>query len=72
MMAPPAAAALQAPVGYAGLLGSQFCERTILSKDKAAMLVKGTVPRSENAVRPDDAIQGFLGTGVLEPLHPHG
>ena len=38
-------------------IGSQFYERTALSKDKAAMLVKGAAPRSEDAVRPDDAIK---------------
>jgi len=38
-------------------IGSQFYERTSLSKDKAAMLVKGAAPRSEDAVRPDDAIK---------------
>ena len=38
-------------------IGSQFYERTALSKDKAAMLVKGAVPKSEDAVTPDDAIK---------------
>ena len=38
-------------------IGSQFYERTALSKDKAAMLVKGAAPRPEDAVRPDDAIK---------------
>ena len=38
-------------------IGSQFYERTALSKDKAAMLVKGAVPKPEDAVRPDDAIK---------------
>lgn len=38
-------------------IGSQFYERTALSKDKATMLVKGAVPKPEDAVRPDDAIK---------------
>ena len=38
-------------------IGSQFYERTALSKNKAAMLVKGAVPKPEDAVRPDDAIK---------------
>ena len=38
-------------------IGSQFYERTALSKDKAAMLVKGAAPKPEDAVRPDDAIK---------------
>ncbi len=38
-------------------IGSQFYERTALSRDKAAMLVKGTVPKSEDAVTPNDAIK---------------
>lgn len=38
-------------------IGSQFYERTALSKDKAAMLVKGSVAKSEDAVTPNDAIK---------------
>ncbi len=38
-------------------INSQFYERTALSKNKAAMLVKGTVPKPEDAVTPDDAIK---------------
>ncbi len=38
-------------------IGSQFYERTALSKDKAAMLVKGSVARPEDAVTPNDAIK---------------
>lgn len=38
-------------------IGSQFYERTALSKGKAAMLVKGAVPKPEDAVTPDDAIK---------------
>lgn len=38
-------------------IGSQFYERTALSKDKAAMLVNGAAPKPEDAVRPDDAIK---------------
>lgn len=38
-------------------ISSQFYERTALSKDKAAMLVKGAMPKPEDAVTPDDAIK---------------
>ncbi|EVT85388.1 hypothetical protein Z046_11745 [Pseudomonas aeruginosa VRFPA09] len=38
-------------------IGSQFYERTALSRDKAAMLAKGTVPKPADAVTPDDAIK---------------
>jgi predicted nuclease of restriction endonuclease-like (RecB) superfamily len=38
-------------------IGSQFYERTALSKDKAAMLVKGAVAKAEDAVTPGDAIK---------------
>ncbi|HFQ5888258.1 PDDEXK nuclease domain-containing protein [Pseudomonas aeruginosa] len=38
-------------------INSQFYERTALSKNKAAMLVKGAVPKPEDAVSPDDAIK---------------
>lgn len=38
-------------------INSQFYERTALSKNKAAMLVKGAVPKHEDAVTPDDAIK---------------
>jgi predicted nuclease of restriction endonuclease-like (RecB) superfamily len=38
-------------------INSQFYERTALSKDKAAMLVKGAVPKPVDAVTPDDAIK---------------
>lgn len=38
-------------------IGSQFYERTALSKDKAAMLVKGSVAKPEDAVTPNDAIK---------------
>lgn len=38
-------------------INSQFYERTALSKDKAAMLVKGATPKPEDAVTPDDAIK---------------
>ncbi len=38
-------------------IGSQFYERTALSKDKAAMLVKGAAPKPEDAVWPNDAIK---------------
>ncbi|MGB3434844.1 PDDEXK nuclease domain-containing protein [Achromobacter sp.] len=39
------------------LIGSQFYERTALSKDKAAMLLKGSVAKPEDAVTPNDAIK---------------
>ncbi|EPP0044775.1 PDDEXK nuclease domain-containing protein [Pseudomonas aeruginosa] len=38
-------------------INSQFYERTALSKNKAAMLVKGAVSKAEDAVTPDDAIK---------------
>ncbi|HCW0315781.1 TPA: DUF1016 family protein [Pseudomonas aeruginosa] len=38
-------------------IGSQFYERTALSKDKAAMLVKGSVAKPEDTVTPNDAIK---------------
>jgi len=38
-------------------IGSQFYERTALSRDKAAMLVKGEARRPTDAVTPDDAIK---------------
>jgi predicted nuclease of restriction endonuclease-like (RecB) superfamily len=38
-------------------INSQFYERTALSKNKAAMLVKGAVPKPVDAVTPDDAIK---------------
>ena len=38
-------------------IGSQFYERTALSRDKAAMLVKGAMPKPEDTVTPDDAIK---------------
>lgn len=38
-------------------IGSQFYERTALSKDKAAMLVKGSVAKPEDAVASNDAIK---------------
>ncbi|WP_322053702.1 PDDEXK nuclease domain-containing protein [Paraburkholderia bannensis] len=38
-------------------INSQFYERTALSKNKAAMLVKGAVPNPADAVTADDAIK---------------
>lgn len=38
-------------------ISSQFYERTALSKDKAAMLAKGAVPKPADIVTPDDAIK---------------
>ena len=38
-------------------IGSQFYERTALSKNKAAMLTKGGIARPEDTVLPDEAIK---------------
>ena len=38
-------------------IGSQFYERTALSKNKAAMLNKGAVTKPEDAVSPDEAVK---------------
>lgn len=38
-------------------IGSQFYERTALSKNKAAMLTKGVVARPEDAATPDEAVK---------------
>lgn len=38
-------------------IGSQFYERTALSRNKGVMLAKGAVPKPEDAVTPDDAIK---------------
>ena len=38
-------------------IGSQFYERTALSKDKAATLVKGSVAKLEDVVTPNDTIK---------------
>ncbi|NVO05502.1 MAG: DUF1016 domain-containing protein [Rhodoferax sp.] len=38
-------------------IGSQFYERTALSKNKAAMLSKGAVPKPEDTVLPDEAVK---------------
>lgn len=38
-------------------ISSQFYERTALSRDKAAMLVKGSTPKPEDTVTPDEAIK---------------
>ena len=38
-------------------IGSQFYERTALSKNKTTMLTKGAAPKPEDAVTPDDAIK---------------
>ena len=48
-------------------IGSQFYERTALSTNKAAMLVKGAVSTPENAVALDDTIKDPY---VLEFLRP--
>jgi predicted nuclease of restriction endonuclease-like (RecB) superfamily len=41
-------------------INSQFYERTALSKDKAAMLLKGEKPRSEDAVSAEEEIRNPL------------
>jgi predicted nuclease of restriction endonuclease-like (RecB) superfamily len=38
-------------------IGSQFYERTALSKNKASMLTKGAIAKPEDAVTPDEAIK---------------
>jgi predicted nuclease of restriction endonuclease-like (RecB) superfamily len=46
-------------------ISTQFYERTLLSRDKAAMLTKGRKPRPEDAVTPEEEIKDPL---VLEFL----
>ena len=46
-------------------IASQFYQRTLLSRNKAAMLRKGAVPRPEDAVTPEEEIKDPL---VLEFL----
>ena len=38
-------------------IGSQFYERTALSKNKAAMLTKGAVAKPQDAISPDEAVK---------------
>jgi predicted nuclease of restriction endonuclease-like (RecB) superfamily len=38
-------------------IGSQFYERTALSKNKAAMLTKGAIAKPEDTVTPDEAVK---------------
>jgi predicted nuclease of restriction endonuclease-like (RecB) superfamily len=38
-------------------IGSQFYERTALSKSKAAMLTKGAIAKGEDVVTPDEAVK---------------
>ncbi len=38
-------------------IGSQFYERTALSKNKAAMLTKGAIAKPEDAISPDEAVK---------------
>jgi predicted nuclease of restriction endonuclease-like (RecB) superfamily len=47
-------------------IGSQFSQRTLLSRNKAAMLTKGTQPRPEDAITPEEEIKDPL---VLEFLN---
>jgi predicted nuclease of restriction endonuclease-like (RecB) superfamily len=46
-------------------IGSQFYQRTLLSRNKAAMLTKGAQPRPEDAITPEEEIKDPL---VLEFL----
>lgn len=46
-------------------IAAQFYERTLLSKNKAAMLKKGAIPRPEDAVTPEEEIKDPM---VLEFL----
>jgi predicted nuclease of restriction endonuclease-like (RecB) superfamily len=47
-------------------IGSQFYQRTLLSRNKAAMLTKGAQPRPEDALTPEEEIKDPL---VLEFLN---
>ena len=47
-------------------IGSQFYQRTLLSRNKAAMLTKGAQPRPEDAITPEEEIKDPL---VLEFLN---
>ena len=38
-------------------IGSQFYERTALSKDKAGMLIRGRKPRPEDAITPTEEVK---------------
>ncbi len=38
-------------------IGSQFYERTALSKNKASMLTKGTIAKPEDVISPDEAVK---------------
>ncbi len=46
-------------------IGTQFYERTALSKNKAAMLTKGTRPHQEDTITPEEELKDPL---VLEFL----
>ena len=47
-------------------IGSQFYQRTLLSRNKAAMLTKGAQPRLEDAITPEEELKDPL---VLEFLN---
>jgi len=47
-------------------IGSQFCERTLLSRNKAAMFRKGSVPQPGDLLTPEEEIKDPL---VLEFLN---
>ena len=47
-------------------IGSQFYQRTLLSRNKAAMLTKGAQPRPEDAITPEEELKDPL---VLEFLN---
>lgn len=48
-------------------VGSQFYERTLLSKNKSAMLRKGAEPQPADLVNPEDEIKRSIRTGVPKP-----
>jgi len=47
-------------------IGRQFYERTALSKDKAAMLAKGSVAKPEDAVTPMTRSKTFLISTIFQ------
>ena len=50
-------------------INSQFYERTALSRNKAAMLRKGTRPRPEDTVTPEEEIKNPFVLEFLARLH---
>jgi predicted nuclease of restriction endonuclease-like (RecB) superfamily len=47
-------------------IATLFYERTLLSRDKAAMLAAGAAPRSEDAISPEEALIYHLESFLLE------